>query len=225
MRLVIYSHSSYFDCLEICVGELMKYGEKPFVIANKEFKDTKTLIYNESLSYSERLIQVLKQVDDEIILFLHEDHLVFSKPDWETIGDLNYYSKNSFDFIKLCFTGNLQLGNLVHYNTFELLDSPDWFAAQPTIWRKESLISFLEKAGPHSIWDLERNGGQFMQGLRGGIYLDGTEKHVGGHRNSNIFPCVLTAICKGRWNMKEYKEELNFLFQKYKLDSNIRGYD
>lgn len=222
--IVIYSHSSYYDCLDLAAAQLDKFGEKYTIVSNQQYKDKNTIIYDESLSYTERLIQVLSQINEEVILFCHEDHIIFSEPDWETIKDLMFsVERRRVDFVKLCYTGELNLGAEIGYNQFELLPCKDIFAVQPTIWNRDSLISFLKEAGPRTIWELEEVGAEFIGNIRGSIYLDGTEKRVGGHRNSNIFPCVLTALVKSKWNMSEYGPELTEIFKKNKLDPQIRG--
>lgn len=222
--IVIYTHSSYHDCLDLTTARLDKFGEKYIIISNQKYKDKETIIYNDLLSYSERLIEALEQISESVILYCHEDHLLYSEPDWEIIKDLRFsVERRRIDFVKLCYTGDLILGNEIGYNQFELLMSKDIFAVQPTIWNRDSLISFLKKAGPRTIWGLEEIGSEFIGDIRGSIYLDGTEKRVGAHRNSNVFPCILTALVKGKWNMSEYGTELTEIFKKSKLDFKIRG--
>ncbi len=214
---VIYSHSSYFDVLDIC---LKQFPGDTLVAADKPVDGIETLIYDESLTYSERLIQVLEQISQEWVLYTHEDHILYGDVDWELIYSL---SRPKADFIKLCRTGRLKAQ--IHSPRLFQLDnrSPDIFAVQPTIWRRESFISFLKKAGPNSIWDLEIKGPEFIGDLRGWLYWTSKEKQRGGHYDSLIYPCVLTAICKGKWNVSEYGPELAEIFEKYGVDSSIRG--
>ena len=58
------------------------------------------------------------------------------EPDWETIEDLVFSIKRGrVDFVKLCYTGELKLGDEVGYNQFELL--PNWVkeGIKYTIWK------------------------------------------------------------------------------------------
>jgi len=41
--------------------------------------------------------------------------------------------------------------------------------------------------------------------------------------DSNIFPYIATAIVKGKWNYSEYKNELDILFDMYKINKMERG--
>lgn len=215
---VIYSHSSYFDVLDIC---LKQFPGDTLVAADKPVEGIETLIYDESLTYSERLIQVLEQISQEWVLYTHEDHILYDDVDWELIYSL---SRPKADFIKLCRTGRLKAQ--IHSPRLFQLDnrSPDIFAVQPTIWRRESFISFLKKAGPNSIQGLEIKGPEFIGDLRGWLYWTSKEKERGRMcYDSLIYPCILTAICNGKWNMGEYGPELAEIFAKYGVDSSIRG--
>lgn len=209
---ITYSHSSYFDVLSLY---LKRFPGDTLIAADKTYEDYETLIYDPESSYTERLIQVLEQIKYDRILYTHEDHILYRDPDWGEIQDL---IEEDIDFIRLCRTGKLILGEK-RGNLYKIKrESPDAFAVQPTIWKRESFISFLKKSGPSSIWDLERNAD--IESLNGSLYLDGNEKTRGGHYDSNIFPCILTAICKGKWNMSEYKEELNMIFAENNFKTN-----
>ena len=43
------------------------------------------------------------------------------------------------------------------------------------------------------------------------------------HYDSSIFPYIATAIVKGKWNYSEYKNELDILFDNYKINKHERG--
>jgi hypothetical protein len=42
------------------------------------------------------------------------------------------------------------------------------------------------------------------------------------HYDSSVYPYVATAICKGKWNLSEYKE-LEQLLKDYNIDWRVRG--
>ena len=73
--IVIYSHSSYSDAWPLILGQLNLFIPDIKIIL---FTDSdplngnyKTIFYNNDLSYNERVIQCLQQIDDEVILFTH----------------------------------------------------------------------------------------------------------------------------------------------------------
>ena len=57
-----------------------------------------------------------------------------------------------------------------------------------------------------------------------GLYQYGGEPKRGlYHYDSRVYPYVSTAISAGKWNTREYKQELAILAEEYKLDLNSRG--
>ena len=191
IKNIVYSHSDYFDVLEIFLEQQKKFGIDDIVIfSDKEFNNKNPhILYDPSKSYSERLRQCLSQLDDE-----------YKK----ALKDTDY------SFVRLCRTGNCGLLKLKDYESlFDIHpQSPDFFAVQPTLWKREEFIKFLEKSGDLSIWDLELNGGKIEHGIKGLMHF-AEEGSRGGHFNSKAWPYVATAIVKGKWNFKEYYFELN----------------
>jgi hypothetical protein len=52
----------------------------------------------------------------------------------------------------------------------------------------------------------------------------GDEKRRGlYHYDSFVYPYVATAINKGKWNLNEYTEELNPIFEEYGINPFERG--
>ncbi len=81
--ILVYSHTSYIDVLDICIKQLKKYAEKTIkiyiginddcgeqVIADDQFT---TLKYTANQAYPLRIIQLLNQIDEEYLLIVHED--------------------------------------------------------------------------------------------------------------------------------------------------------
>lgn len=219
--VVVYTHSSYSDVLDIFGKQAEKFNLKYSVISNAENAD---IIYSEDLSYSQRLLSSLSQVKDDIILFLHEDMFLYKQFDQDRVDYYsNYLSENPLSFIRLAKTGAC---NTWHREpTLQQIINPsfDFFAVQPTLWKIQDFIKFLEAAGDKTIWDLERHGAEINSklGLNGAIHYEG-EPRRGGHYDSNIFPYVATAIVKGKWNISEYPELVEIL-NEYGADISLRG--
>jgi len=223
----VYTHSSYADVLDLYLKQANNFNLADIIIAsNKTVEGYETVLYDESLTYSERMVQCLDQIKDEIILFCHEDHILFDSPGMNLICYFSklFLQKEELDFLRLARTGNLYFTDSWS-SIINFIDnsSPDIFAVQPTVWRREKLIQFLKKSGSKSIWDLERQGVDNIGTIKGGLHFDGREKQRGGHFDSRLFPCVLTAICKGKWNISEYGEELWEIFKKYDIKTE-RGF-
>ena len=59
--------------------------------------------------------------------------------------------------------------------------------------------------------------------IRGAFCYHGESKRGEYHYDCHVFPHVATALVKGKWNLKEYAEELSPLVKKYSIDVNERG--
>lgn len=215
----VYSHSDYFDVLEIFLEQWsLFYGEEIIVFSDKEYKDYKTVIYDGQLSYTERLIQCLENTEGEVLLYQHEDMFLYDYPNLEKLNDYEKILNESDEsFIRLTKAGSCKFSqshlNKTLLNISE--DSENFFAVQSTLWKKDDLIKFLKEAGsPYNtglnIWDLEAtspatNSRACLSGL---CHFD-NEAPRGGHYDSNMWPYIATAINKGEWNFAEYEKELS----------------
>jgi hypothetical protein len=213
---IVYTNSEYFDVLEIFLEEQERYGidkDEICILANKKFNEkNQHIIYDDSLIYSERLIQCLEKINSEYIFYQHEDMFLYSKPDFKKINDyINFLSNSKYSFIRLCRTGNLKVQKIKEIDClYEITNgSSDFFAVQPTIWKKQKFIDFLKLFPKSSIWELEIKSQEISQKnvIQGLIHFDNENKR-GGHYDSNIGPYIATAIVKGKWNFSEYKIEL-----------------
>lgn len=232
LALTVYTHKDYIDVYNIFCHSFNKYYTTPiqkYVFCNisTHQSDYKNVFYDEKLIYSKRLLSCLTQINEEIILFCHEDMLLYEKPYITEIEKLyKKIKEENIDFVKLIKTGNDPLvphsENL--YSFHETSNSV--FAVQPTLWRRSSLISYLMLCGEKTIWDLEKDCQQICRTNFNGLYwFDITSKKRGeAHWDSNIYPYVATAIVKGKWNFKEYKKEILELTNSLHIDLNKRGY-
>lgn len=210
---IVYSHSEYFDILDIFLEQQKKFGiENILVFSDKKYNDeNEHLIYNENDAYSERLKKCLEKVKEDIILYQHEDMFLYKKPNINKVKKyINILKDSNYSFIRLCKTGDCVLSKSNLLSSLWEIDptSKDFFALQPTIWKRKNLISFLEKSNKCSGWDLELNSGKINSSIKGLLHYDG-EAARGGHFNSCVWPYVATAIVKGGWNFREYSTELS----------------
>ena len=213
LKSIVYSHSDYFDVLEIFLEQQKKFGiDNIQIFSNKKYNDLNDhVIYEDSLSYSEKLEQCLLQIDDEYVLYQHEDMFLYSEPNLDKLDEyINILSNTEYSFIRLIKTGDCNLRASKNSETLHdiSIGSTDFFAVQPTIWKRKDFIGFLQESGKVSIWQLEGNSGAINYSFKGACHYD-NEKPRGGHFDSNVWPYVATAIVKGAWNFKEYKEELS----------------
>tara|TARA_R110000824_G_C15229444_1_gene678366 strand:+ start:1444 stop:2130 length:687 start_codon:yes stop_codon:yes gene_type:complete len=210
----VYSHSTYFDVLEIFLERWdLFYGAEINIFADKKYKDYNTIIYDDKLNYTDRLIQCLENTNCDIFLYQHEDMFLYDEPDSKKLKD---YEKILMDtdnsFIRLTKAGACKFSKSDLNETLLNIskDSENFFAVQSTLWKKADLIKFLKEAGSLSIWDLEWTSPtiNIKASLSGLSHFD-NEPPRGGHFDSNMWPYVATAINKGKWNFGEYKKEFS----------------
>jgi len=219
---IVYSHSDYFDVLDIFLEEQEKFGIKDISIcADISFDDKREhFFYNEKESYTERLKNCLGQIEDDIVLYQHEDMFLYKPPDNTTFSNYVELLKNSeYSFIRLCKTGNCLL-SFSYPNLYNIdPSSTDFFAVQPTLWKRKDFINFLNCAGSKTIWELELHSSKIKHKLKGLLHYK-NEPSRGGHYDSSVWPYVATAIVKGGWNFKEYPTELGKI---KKINESERG--
>ena len=98
LPIVVYTHTDMKDLWPMFFGQLKKYvsNTKIYVAVNEDdsyLSDYTIVKYDDSKVYTERWKQILPQISEEVILFLHEDMILFDsiKPD---------YIKKYFEYVK-----------------------------------------------------------------------------------------------------------------------------
>ena len=87
LPIVVYTHTDMKDVWPMFFGQFKKYikGYKVYVAVNETDtqipSDYIQLVYDDSKLYTERWGQILPQIEEEIIMFLHEDMILLSKLD------------------------------------------------------------------------------------------------------------------------------------------------
>ena len=208
--IFIHTHTDCADALEICLGQLKTYlpDNKIYISINEEHdlvKDHVVFLYDENTPYTKRVVDALSQIEEDIILYLHEDMFLYDTPQYEKIEKCINEMKNSdIDMIKLIKTNCSGYG----------------FSVQPSLWKRESFLRLLDGVFLN-IWELEvQIQDKFNREFNGFEYSDGSETLRGlGHFDSTIFPYTATAIISGMWNDWEYENEINTLIKKYNIKS------
>lgn len=226
LPILLYTHTDVSDVWTLSFGQLDKFlpEEKVYVAVN-----TKTdkipekyiqITYDDSLKYTDRLKQIFNQIQEPTFLFLHEDMVLIGQPDFDIINSYDFYIKEGhIDSVKLIFAGDGYESPTSDPTLVRNYFSK--FSIQPTVIGKNVFLSLLDSVGSTDIWDFESkvvdNGRHYMSKI-------GNEKKRGiYHFDSLVFPYIATAIVKGRWNMTEYKFELEKLFDEYKINPELRG--
>jgi sugar-specific transcriptional regulator TrmB len=223
--VVVYTHTDVSDLWPMFFGEFKKYmsDTKIYVAVNKKddrLSEYTQLYYDDTKPYTERLKDILNQLKDEIIIFLHEDMILIGNPMIDNLNKyIGYIADDKVKSIKL-ISVNGNFTNL-DIDTTVVNNKDTKFSIQPTIIKTKTFLDLLSKVEPLNIWEFEDKvpveEGHYMVSL-------GNEKRRGiYHNDSLVFPYIATAINKGKWNYSEYEKELNELFNIYNINPFERG--
>lgn len=232
MKLLLYTHTDYKDIWKIFFNQIDKYFPdiKKIILVNKDDETIpfqyQKIFYDDVLNYTKRVSQCLDQLQNETILFIHEDMILFDNPNYNKINNfIELIENEKADFIKLI---KLDIGNdkIEYYPNLIKTPQELMFSVQPTICKSDKLKNIFNLFDCN-IWDFER---QVSTACLHFKYFNcfmassETDKKRGlFHYDSSIFPYIATAIVKGKWNYSEYKNELDIIFNKYNIDKDIRG--
>lgn len=223
--ILVYTHCDVSDVWTMFFSQLKtNVGDTKIYVAvneeKKELNEYNQIVYDDGYDYTFRLKHVLSKISEDVFLFLHEDMILYDKINFEFIEKcVSYVKLNLVDGIKLILAGDefyeWENDKNIVYNEYSK------FSVQPTIIRKQALLSIIENVGSMDIWNFENsmtyNSRHFMvrngSEIKRGIY----------HYDNNIFPFMSSAITKGRWNYGEYEKELVPLLSKYNINPLDRG--
>ncbi len=227
MVIVAYTHTDMKDIWPIFFDRLKKYmsNYKLYIFVNEQSdllpENAVQIIYNDSKKYTQRISECINKIEEEVILFLHEDMILYDSPKFDYLIRYEEYILNQkVNGIKLIAT--------TPDNTFEKTKLDDTlvtsqfskFSIQPTIIKKELFKSFFENT-EYSIWEFEDKTNFFD--LQFMVKIGGEKKRGLYHYDSLVFPYTATAINKGKWNITEYQPELNQIFDEYGINPFDRG--
>lgn len=231
--IVVYSHSSYSDSWSMFFGQIDEYFKncRKYIFCDNDCSlvpDGWTVVkYDENKPYNQRVASCLSEIDESQIIFHHEDMPLFLKPNLDL---LNKYSdilqQEDIDFIKLLRGGTTSSDPKYknYQNLYEIGDKKHYMAIQPSLWKTKSLIKVYRASNVSSIREFENYASYvcYRDEIKGVYHYSGEPKRGAYHYDSSVYPYIATAISNGLWNTKEYKLELNKLFDKYSVDLSLR---
>lgn len=231
MKILVYTHSDYSWVWKYWHQQTDKFLQNFDKIcmsnSNSSFRDDYLVIkYNDELTYKNRVLFCLNDIDDnEIVLFCHEDMFLYKKPNFEIIDEyINLIKNDNCELIKLIKAfENLDKSNL-HKKLFKNPDK-QLFSIQPTIIKIKTLKHIYKTVPGDNIWEFEANTSKkYLKDLISLCSFDPDldKKRGKFHYDSSVYPYICTAVIKGKWNFKEYKKELFEIF--YNKKFNVFSY-
>lgn len=234
--IVMYSHTDVKDVWKPFFGQTAKWMNdyKKVIMVNKKDdeipSDYSIITYDDTKIYRHRLIECLEQIEDELIMFHHEDMFLYDKPNLEKIEEYcDFLMKSNKSFIKM-IKGGYEDGVLESgFDSLKHIDKSFRyiFAIQPTIWKTKDFLKLVSNSEGDSIWQFENAAQGVCRRLNiMGYYVDDKGKRRGRlHWDSKTYPYVATAVVKGCWNVREYPHELQSIFEEYDVDLKKRKFN
>lgn len=234
--LVFYSHSDYSDVWAPLFAQTEKYlkGYKKYLFTDQSTEkldnDWIVIRYDDSLPYQKRMLHCLDQVEEDIILFHHEDMFLYDSPNEQKLKELvALVESEEISIIKLCrasYNENHPLVRNTSHN--DVYENPKdlSFTVQASICNKEKLEIIYSKTYGNNIWEFETNSAMVCDYLKiktGMTWEEGDHKRGQFHWDSNIYPYFNSAITKGKWNLSGYKDDLLSVLEETGVDISKRG--
>jgi hypothetical protein len=210
--------------------QLIKHTTLPFYfISDKKpenFGFIDSYIYDNNEPYYEVWIEALKKFNSKYFLYLQEDFLLYDNVNEKKINEyLEYLDLNeNYSFVRLIKSGNLKNKKIT--DTLYEIESTnqDIFSMQSTIWKTDDYIKILEYVkDPKWLENEKYKNACIHLNIKGLYHYDNEKKRGDMHYDSNVYPYVATALVRGKWNLKEYKNELDFILNQNNINVNNRG--
>jgi hypothetical protein len=235
--LVFYSHSDYSDVWPALFYQTDRYFKryKKYLLTNQDSQELENdwvvIRYDDTLPYQQRVVHCLRQIEEDIIIFHHEDMFLYDFPNEHKLKELITLVQNEeSDIIKLSRASYGEKHNLVRSTTHsDVYDNPRdlKYAIQPSICRKSKLEKIYDKTHGDTIWEFETNSSMICNYFNiktGMIWVQGDEKRGSFHWDSSIYPYFATAVVKGKWMISEYGDMLTSVLEEVGIDINERGF-
>lgn len=234
--LVFYSHSDYSDVWPPLFAQTEKYlkGYKKYLFTDQSTEeldnDWVVIRYDDSLPYQKRMLHCLKQIEEDILIFHHEDMFLYDSPNEQKLNEfINLVKNNEIDIVKLARASYHDWHplekNTSHSDVYE--NPADLkFAIQPSICNKEKLELIYSKTYGNNIWEFEQNSSlicEYFNIKTGMVWQKGDNKRGMYHWDSVIYPYFATAVVKGKWNLADYKDGLLSVLEEAGVDISRRG--
>lgn len=228
LSLVTYTHTKAKDLHPAYFGRLAKYFpqmKNVYVSCNEEISYATTVLYNDFTRHANQMMDVLDATPSKYVIYCQEDYILY---DYVNVDKLNEFMEimdaDDIPFIRLIESG---VGTVSRVYNDELsyvgTDSPYYFSTQATIWNKDVLYNMFKTSNVQSIFQEPDNTPYLLSITNRGLFTSKRGAAVGGHYNSLYYPYIATAVVKGKWNMREYSNELSEIFNEFGLTPSNRG--
>lgn len=236
--LIFYSHSDYSDAWVPMFEQTNRYfpDHKKYLFSDQSTKELEQenwqlIKYDDRKGYQNRVIDCLDQVEEDIVMFHHEDMFLYGEPRYDQLSDIaSVIKKGNIDIVKLICASYkpIEFENIKSTELSYIFENPPnlKFAIQPSLCNKSKLRMIYHKTGGDSIWKFEAHSSHVCDYLdirTGMTFFETDQKRGKYHWDSSIYPYFATAIVKGKWNFAEYEDILRPILEQNNVDYLNRG--
>jgi hypothetical protein len=249
LAIVVNTNSNYKDIWPMFFGELRKYSPSinSYTFVNSGVYEyspgfqlcdytgvyRSIIYYDNSTCFRDQYLSCIKQVPEKYCLTMNDDYVLYNSIDFDKIKEyINILEKTDYSFVRFTSTDE----NHQDMYTSGLYKIPFYssnlYSQTASIWKTRILEKIHEKGPQLHIGTRGDKDGHFEDsvnnicmslGIQGLVCWNREKKRGIAHYDSNIFPYIASALVRGKWNIKEYSEELMPLIKKYNIDISKRG--
>jgi hypothetical protein len=181
--------------------------------------------YTNDEPYYKVWCDALNKFGGDHFIYLQEDFFLYDKVNLNVLNTYEGLLKDSdYSFVRLLKSGNLN-DKQIFDKLYEIESSnQDIFSMQATIWKTNDYIKIMESVKDEKWLENDTYRNKIMElGIKGLYHFDNEEKVGGAHHASNVYPYIATAVVRGQWNYREYKDKLEPILINNNVDPLIRG--
>lgn len=249
LAIVVNTNSNYQDIWPIFFGEIRNFcpSLNSYTFVNSGIYDyspgfqlcdytgvcRQIIYYDDTICFRDQYLSCIKQVPEKYCITMNDDYILYNPIDFDRIKDyINILETTEYSFIRFTSTDenhtDRYMSDLYHIPFY----SNNLYSQAASIWKTRILERVHEKGPQLHIgtrgdkdghFEISANQTCMSLGIEGLVSWNGEPKRGRAHYDNNVFPYIASALVKGRWNLREYKRELEPLLQKYNINPNIRG--
>lgn len=162
INYVIYSHSSFSDVLEIQLKFMLGKGHLTLFIdkndQNLQYiyqKFDKIIFYDDRLTYGQKVLNCLSQIDYEYFVFIHDNDILYEVDNQKVLEFINFLKVNNYDRVdfQLAKDFNRERAHTIKDDELYLIKSSNIdlmldgyiFNINPSIWKLETFKKIVRE--------------------------------------------------------------------------------
>jgi hypothetical protein len=234
--ILIYTNSEYGFLWDILLDLINKYVDKNIqiiwltddntdeVLKNKIPKEYNYYTYSDSLIWTKRVWNCIKELKYKYILFLHDDWIPIGNVFNETLNNMvDFMTKYSCDFLlsysHISVTSKQEGINSGIKDYYFYKESSHIF--QPAIWKRDTFIDFCFTLNKKKTENEDGDCLRFMSN-KNCWSIQNRETVTSLRTTNSLFYPHMHVLSQGLWNFTKYPT-LKILLESYNIDTSTRG--